>query len=617
MRRSVMGIPATLRTALTVVLWLAANLASATDPVLPQTFLDTTYVAPTGATIVVSAGGNVQTAINNAQPGDVITLAQGATYTGNFTLPMKTGTGWVTIRTAAADGVLPVPGARVGPGNASAMAKLVSNADLPVFQASGAVHHYRLIGLEISHTFPSSYGLIVLGNGETSASSLPHDIIIDRCWIHGSTAGDVQNGIRLNSARTSIIDSYIDQCQSTTVESHCIAGVNGTGPFKIVNNYLGGSTIQVLFGGARSQITSNVPSDIEFRLNWCRKPLSWRPGDPSYAGTQWYVKNLFELKNARRVLIDGNTFEQNWPFNGAGPDASAQAGYAILFTVRDEGGLMPQATVRDITVRNNIIRKSNAGISFYGVEGAGATTIKVDNNLFDDIGLNWGNNDRSGQIAQVNRVPNVVFNHNTMIHDGDVLFATTGASIVQSAGFAFTNTIAHHGCARSTNTNWGINGAGTNPGNPTLTAYFPSAACTKNAFAVPPFAVTYPTGNFFPASWSSVGFTDFAGRNYRLLASSPYHNAATDGKDIGCDFTALATAMTAPSTSNGTGTTTTSGSTTGTATTTSGTSTTSGGTTAAASGSGSSQCGLGGLGGGLAALALMAAGALRRRHGSG
>ena len=38
-------------------------------------------------------------------------------------------------------------------------------------------------------------------------------------------------------------------------------------------------------------------------------PLSWRIGDPSYAGTEWSVKNLFELKNARRVLVDGNIFQ--------------------------------------------------------------------------------------------------------------------------------------------------------------------------------------------------------------------------------------------------------------------------------------------------------------------
>src|SRR5215831_9903523 len=52
-------------------------------PELPRVFLDTTYRAPTGNTIRVAAGQNVQAAINQAQPGDVIMLQAGATFTGN------------------------------------------------------------------------------------------------------------------------------------------------------------------------------------------------------------------------------------------------------------------------------------------------------------------------------------------------------------------------------------------------------------------------------------------------------------------------------------------------------------------------------------------------------
>src|SRR4051812_27129618 len=77
-------------------------------PAPPQVFLNTTYTLGTGATINVPAGGNVQTAINSAQLGDTIVLASGATFTGNFTLPNKTtGTGWITIRSSAADSDLP------------------------------------------------------------------------------------------------------------------------------------------------------------------------------------------------------------------------------------------------------------------------------------------------------------------------------------------------------------------------------------------------------------------------------------------------------------------------------------------------------------------------------
>src|SRR3982751_5908286 len=50
------------------------------------------------ATIDVLAGGNLQAAINAAQQGDTIRLAAGATFTGNFVLPVHAGTGYITIR---------------------------------------------------------------------------------------------------------------------------------------------------------------------------------------------------------------------------------------------------------------------------------------------------------------------------------------------------------------------------------------------------------------------------------------------------------------------------------------------------------------------------------------
>ena len=50
------------------------------------------------ATHNVPAGGDLQAALNAAQPGDVITLAPGATYTGNFRLPVKNGDAYIVVR---------------------------------------------------------------------------------------------------------------------------------------------------------------------------------------------------------------------------------------------------------------------------------------------------------------------------------------------------------------------------------------------------------------------------------------------------------------------------------------------------------------------------------------
>src|SRR5438046_10064032 len=74
-------------------------------------------------TSTVAAGGDLQQAINNAQPGDVISLAAGATYVGNFVLPNKGAlTDYITIRTGAPgsnDAALPPANVRITPAYAN------------------------------------------------------------------------------------------------------------------------------------------------------------------------------------------------------------------------------------------------------------------------------------------------------------------------------------------------------------------------------------------------------------------------------------------------------------------------------------------------------------------
>jgi hypothetical protein len=56
-------------------------------------------------------------------------------------------------------------------------------------------------------------------------------------------------------------------------DAQALVGTNGPGPFTIINNYLEGSTENVLFGGAAPMIPNIIPSDIEFRYNHVAKPL--------------------------------------------------------------------------------------------------------------------------------------------------------------------------------------------------------------------------------------------------------------------------------------------------------------------------------------------------------
>src|SRR5213080_3440042 len=435
---------------------------SAQAPQLPQVRLDTTYTAPTGQQTSVPAGGDLQSALNAAQPGDAIILQAGATYSGNFTLPTKSGSGWIYVQSSALSS-LPAAGTRVGPAQANLMPKIVSPNTMPAISTAAAAHHFRFVGVEITTTWASTsatnYVLVSLEapGGNTSLSQVPTDFIFDRCYIHGTPTGNVRRAIMLNSARTAVVDSHVSDLHEAGADSQALAGWNGPGPFKIVNNYLEGAGENVMFGGVDPQIVNLVPADIEIRHNYFFKPLSWRVGDPSYAGIQWTIKNLFELKNARRVLIDGNLFEHNWPAD--------QNGFSILFTVRNANGTAPWSTVEDVTFSNNILRHAAQGINILGYDNNNLSQqtkrILIKNNLFDDLGGSWG----AGRLLQLlSGTADVTIDHNTAFQTEDIIFADGAAS----TGLTFRNNIApDHG--------FGIAGTGTGVGLNTLSIYFPSS----------------------------------------------------------------------------------------------------------------------------------------------
>ncbi|PYQ50215.1 MAG: hypothetical protein DMF78_16320, partial [Acidobacteria bacterium] len=131
-------------------LLLPARALAQTGPELPRVFVDTTYSPPTrGKLIRVKAGGDLQAALDASQPGDVIELQAGATFTGNFILRRKPGTDWIYIRSSA-HARLPHAGTRVSPSHASLMPKIDSPNRAPAIRTAAAAHHYRLVGIEVT-----------------------------------------------------------------------------------------------------------------------------------------------------------------------------------------------------------------------------------------------------------------------------------------------------------------------------------------------------------------------------------------------------------------------------------------------------------------------------------
>ena len=237
------------------------------------------------ATIAVPAGGDLQAALNAAQPGDVITLVPGATYTGSFVLPNKGAVSdFITIRSAAPDSQLPGPGIRMTPAYAALLPKIKSATSVSALRTAAAANHYKLLFLEFQANSKGYGDIISLGAGDSSQTQLsqvPYAFVVDRVYVHGDPALGQKRGIALHSGDTTVVNSYVSDCKAIGQDSQAISGYNGPGPYLIENNYLEGATENFLLGGADPTIPNLVTTNVTFRHNYLRKQLTWR--DPILA----------------------------------------------------------------------------------------------------------------------------------------------------------------------------------------------------------------------------------------------------------------------------------------------------------------------------------------------
>ena len=122
----------------------------------------------------------------------------------------------------------------------------------------------------------------------------------------------------------------------------------------------------------------------------------------------------------------------------------------------------------------------------------------------------------------------IKFYHQTGFATGTLITIASG----QTQQFEFANNIVNHGL-------YGIHADDASQ-KAALDLHTPGYLFVKNA-VIGGAAASFPTGNYFPANLSAVGFVKAAAGDYRLAASSPYKNQGTDGTDLGADITALLT----------------------------------------------------------------------------
>jgi hypothetical protein len=484
-------------------------------------------------TVPVANGAELQLALDRAMAGDVILLATGATFRpaageGSIVLrrrPNAPGS-WITVRSADkafdAAGTLP-PSTRVDKTHVDLMAKIRATGSAPAIKTEVGAHGYRLIGIDVGADAAVSLvtNLVELGSGrDTSIDAEPSDIIIDRSYLHGNDSGSFRRGVAMNGVRLAVVDSYLENFHDANGDSQAIAGWNGPGPFTILRNVLEAASENVMFGGADPAIPDLVPADIEVRGNLMTKRVAWKA-----AGVP--VKNAFELKTARRVVVDGNTFEHVW--------ASGQDGTAIVLKSVNQEGNCAWCVTEYVTFSNNIVTDAAHGVMINAVEvGAkglrppvAVNHVRLQNVLFQEIG---------GKLFRImGGASDVAITHVTSLGSPSGILDPRDPND-RNPGLVFEHNIVERKF-------YGI-GTGADEGSTTLTRNFSpftynnnvlvnTSRGTEQAIADEALKARYPKSTAIAPAWTALGFQQ---GSYQPSAGNRY---ATGERRPGVDMDAL------------------------------------------------------------------------------
>ncbi len=493
---------------------------------LPRATPVAAYVAPTGKSIRVPRGGDLQRALNTARCGDQVLLAPGATYEGKFVLPLRQCTlnKPITVRTAPMGTDMPLDGVRITPTTAVNLARLMSTQVGGTLATAPGTSGWRVMLLDITAApeLPALNAIVLLGDGSRAQSTLslvPTDLILDRVYVHAQPQQRVQRCISLQSANTAIVNSWIDECHTVGQDAQAIVAWGGPGPYLIENNFLAGSGENVHFGGADPAIPDLVPSDITIRRNHIYKPLAWKG--------VWLVKNLLEIKNAERVLVEGNVFDGSW--------TDGQVGFAFNLKSVNQDRTAPWSRAAEVTIRFNRISNVGGGFSLLGRDAPNVTTyahhITIAHNVLSDV--NTGPYQGTGRIFQaLDGVTDVRIEHNTFVGVGPVNSLLTLAGPAPLTGWVIRNNILDLG-------QYGVVGGGVTRGNPSFDRFMPGLYWERNVIFGAGAQGFYPRSTFLASSIAAIGFTDVRMGQFALIESSPYRTTASDGADLGVDMKAL------------------------------------------------------------------------------
>ena len=350
---------------------------------------------PAPPTNVVPVGASLSLALMSAEAGSTLELVEGGVYSCNCIASKK-----VTLK---GKGIIETPN--------SSTALTITGTDVVLadftVRASGTQNVNDLVVLKGKNTTLTD--VTVQGNGAT------------------------KRGIQANGDTMLFENVKVLNIRQAGTEAAAVGIWDGT-KLTINNSVLQGASQSFLSGGAAPAVANHCPADITITNSTLTRDLAWRGG--GYA-----VKTGFELKCAKRVLVQDSTIENVW--------VDGQTGAGITLTPSQYGN-SPETVVEDVLFKRVKILNVGLGVNLLGFTQHTdplRQTQRAHNIRFEDCDfvISKAANGGHGSLMQAGREPaDIKFENNRITQDGEDFLRTSDSKPI--TGYSFTgNTVNRTG----------------------------------------------------------------------------------------------------------------------------------------------------------------------------
>ena len=504
----------------------------------------------------------------------VIVVDSGTTITATHTLAVKTGTPAHTFVVPSAwwSGAWAPSGNRYLDVDTEAAnlytlrAPATNNARVIVADGAGR-DRVHFIGAKIERSNSAAVTASVLveikNDAATSVDQLPKEHTFSWCWIdgvwkNGATFYETRRGIGPDGYKCAVLHSVLTGFAGTGSDSQAVCVFTGGGRLKVRWSLLEAASENVMIGGVEPN-ANFLPEDIEIRQNYFPKRQDWNPSSSLWApgGPSPIVKNCFELKHGRRVLVEGNVFENCY--------AQAQDGKGLSLKVSGNWLSYPTeakptrlVTTQDVTVRLNYFRNTGTAVTLLGSEEVSAAAWAAGSAPLGRVDIH-GNVFEMGVRAQMNNAaylglfvldgadaaPDPLargmgalrIRNNTWVHREPATVGTL--ALLQNIPFDVAASITDNVFDAGFEFGVRIDGGATSAASlvaanavAARNAWVPGTWLARADFATP-FPAQHAPADLWPANRAAFGFIDHTARNYRLSPGSLLVGLGEGGTDPG------------------------------------------------------------------------------------